>query len=234
MIKWNLWTGVPRVKLWEAVALVLEIPPRSLEPTPHGWMNAGPGREAAPSFLPRSFPSNEKCRAFDEALEFAERGASFDGPIYILSTPFTGMSMRKAEVSLPEVVAFFVSCEWPDIPAPLLALVSAAASKPADDAAEPVVLAPTAAEPVPVTDEAPPVSGALPDNQMQRRRTCLDWFRAEGGKRPSENGKPGKRGALQRVVEKSGIDKDTLGAMLDKAIDEKRSADAFAQLTAKR
>ena len=93
---------------------------------------------------------------------------------------------------------------------------------------------PTGAEPVPVTDEAPPVSDALPDNQMQRRRTCLDWFRAEGGKRPSENGKPGKRGALQRVVEKSGIDKDTLGDLLDKAIDEKRNADAFAQLTAKR
>ncbi len=130
MIKWNLWTGVPRVKLWEAVALVLEIPPRSLEPTPHGWMNAGPGREAAPSFLPRSFPSNEKRRAFDEALEFAERGASFDGPIHILSTPFMGMSKRKAEVSLPEVVAFFVSCDWPDIPATLLALMSTGADVP--------------------------------------------------------------------------------------------------------
>lgn len=127
MIAWKLWTGVPRVKLWEGVALVLEIDPKSLEPSPHAWMSAGPGREADPSFLPRSFPSKEKCRAFDVALDFAERATSYAGPIQILSTPFQGMSKRSAEVALPEVVAFFVSCEWPDIPAPLLALVESVA-----------------------------------------------------------------------------------------------------------
>lgn len=101
---------------------------------------------------------------------------------------------------------------------------------------------PPASEPVPDVVVAAPrtkvsqaaAKEALPDDPMQRRRTCLDWFRAEDGKRPKEAGKRGKRGALQRVVEKSGIDKDTLGAMLDKAVDEKRNADAFAQLTAKR
>ena len=101
---------------------------------------------------------------------------------------------------------------------------------------------PPASEPVPGVVVAAPrtkvsqaaAKEALPDDPMQRRRTCLDWFRAEDGKRPKEAGKRGKRGALQRVVEKSGIDKDTLGAMLDKAVDEKRNADVFAQLTAKR
>lgn len=74
----------------------------------------------------------------------------------------------------------------------------------------------------------------LPDDPMQKRGRLLEWFREEGGKRPTEGGKRGKRGALTQVVRRAGIDKDTLGAMLDKAIDEKRRADAYAQLTAKR
>lgn len=74
--------------------------------------------------------------------------------------------------------------------------------------------------------------GALRVEPLQRRQTLLAMFRAEEGRRPSEGGKKGKRGALQRVVERTGIDKDTLGALLDKAIVEKRSADAFAQLAA--
>ena len=75
----------------------------------------------------------------------------------------------------------------------------------------------------------------LLDDPMQRRASLLALFREEGGKRKKvEKGNAGKRGALARVVEQSGIDKDTLGAMLDKAIEEKRHADAYAQLTANR
>ena len=124
MIAWKLWTSVPTVALWEAVALVLEIDPRSLEASPHGWM-AGPGR--GPFFEPRSFSSKTKRADFDTALSFAERAAMVAGPIYLRTGLAVGMNKRTAQVSLPEVVAFFVSCEWPDIPAPLLALVSAAA-----------------------------------------------------------------------------------------------------------
>jgi hypothetical protein len=53
---------------------------------------------------------------------------------------------------LAEVVAFFVSCEWPDIPAPLLALVSAAG----DTTTPPVVPVPAAVEPAPVSKETTP------------------------------------------------------------------------------
>lgn len=140
-IAWKLWATVPEVALWEAVALVLDIEPRSLEPSPNGWM-AGPG--SGPSFTPRSFPSQAKCADFDEALSFAERAAKVAGPIYLRTGLAVGMNKRTAQVSLAEVVAFFVSCEWPDIPAPLLALAPGAANIPA----------PTIADSAPAADDA--------------------------------------------------------------------------------
>ena len=147
-ITWKLWATVPEVALWEAVALVLDIDPRSLQPLRDGWM-AGPGR--GPVFEPRSFPSEAKREGFDNALSFAERAAKVAGPI--------GMNKRTAQVSLAEVVAFFVSCEWPDIPAPLLALVSAAA----EITAPPVVPVPAAVEPAPVSKETTPPPLTTPD-----------------------------------------------------------------------
>jgi hypothetical protein len=74
----------------------------------------------------------------------------------------------------------------------------------------------------------------LPAEPVQKRARLLELFRELGGKRANEGGKAGTRGALTRLVEATGIDKDTLGAMLDKAIHEKRAIDSFAQLTAKR
>lgn len=63
----------------------------------------------------------------------------------------------------------------------------------------------------------------------ERRSELLNDFRALEGKRPSELGK-GKRGALMRLAEKSGVDKDSLADQLDKAIEEKRAADMWTQL----
>ena len=122
MIPWKLWTSAPELELWEAVALVLDIEPRSLEPSANGWM-AGPGR--GPFFTPRSFPSEAKRADFDSALSFAERAANAAGPIYLPTGLAVGMNKRTAQVSLAEVVAYFIGCDWPDIPAPLLALLSA-------------------------------------------------------------------------------------------------------------
>jgi hypothetical protein len=65
----------------------------------------------------------------------------------------------------------------------------------------------------------------------ERRKALLAEFRALEGKRPTEAGKKGKHGALAALVRKSGVDKDTLAAQLDKAIEEKKGADAWAQLT---
>jgi len=87
---------------------------------------AGPGR--GPIFEPRSFPSREKSERFDEALDFAERAANAAGPIFLRIGLASRMNKRTAQVSLPEVVAFFVVVDWPDIPPPLLALVSSRAA----------------------------------------------------------------------------------------------------------
>jgi len=156
VITWKLWASVPTVALWEAVALVLEIEPRSLEHSPNGWM-AGPGR--VPIFVPRSFPSETKRADFDRALSFAERAANAAGPIHLRTGLAVGMNRRTAQVSLAEVVAFFASCEWPDIPAPLLALVSAAG----DTTAPPVVPVLAAVEPAPVGKETTPPPLTTPD-----------------------------------------------------------------------
>ena len=130
MVTWKLWASVPTLALWEAVALVLEIEPRSLVPLSDGWM-AGPGR--GPFFEPSSFPSKSKRADFDKALSFAERAANAAGPIYLRTGLAIGMNKRTALVSLSEVVAYFISVEWPDIPAPLLtAANNAQVEKPTD------------------------------------------------------------------------------------------------------
>ena len=158
-IAWKLWATVPEVALWEAVALLLAIEPGSLQPLRYGWM-AGPGRE--PFFEPRSFPNDAKREGFESALSFAERAAKVAGPIYLRTGLAVGMNKRTAQVSLAEVVAFFVSCEWPDIPAPLLALVPAAACSPAS---KPAGLAPADEVPsiAPVSKATTPPPLTTPD-----------------------------------------------------------------------
>lgn len=149
MIAWKLWAGVPRVALWEAVALVLEIDPKSLRQSPHAWQ-AGPG--GGPMFEPRSFPSPEKLSAFNEGLGFAEKATTYSGPIRLTLDAVNGPSYRTADVSLREVVAFFAGCDWPDIPAPLLALLKGPTD--AVSAAEP---APAS---IPVPSPAEPAAAA--------------------------------------------------------------------------
>ena len=201
MITWQLWASVPTVALWEAVALVLEIEPRSLEHSPHGWM-AGPGR--GPSFKPRSFPSEVKREGFDSALSFAERAANAAGPIYLRIGLAQGMNKRTAQVSLAEVVAFFVSCDWPDIPAPLLALVSAAA----DITAPPAMPVPTAAEPLPQADDDAAHIEPVARWQAQEQ-TILNKLRELGHKPDalpkSEAWKPGVKSEVRAAIGSKGM-----------------------------
>jgi hypothetical protein len=145
-IKWGLWRNLPHVKLWEAVALALDIDPRSLrEERDNSWEGGGAG----PVFNPRSFPSRDKHSAFDEWLDAAVTAANYEGPIFLRIGLASGMNKRTAEVSLREVVAFLVECGLEGIPAPLLAAANPAVPV-LDDAtenAQPLVLnagAPTA------------------------------------------------------------------------------------------
>ncbi len=146
-IQWNLWLNLPQVALWEGVALVLGIEPRSLRHSQNGWM-AGPGR--GPFFEPRSFPSTEKRKAFDDALLLADRAASYDGPPIHIRLP--ERNKRMAMVTLSEVVAFFAICQWADIPAPLLAVLRTTPplAIPAEPETPPTPASEQAAEPAPL------------------------------------------------------------------------------------
>ena len=75
---------------------------------------------------------------------------------------------------------------------------------------------------------------SLTRDAMAKRAALLARFREFGGKRPCEGGKKGKHGALAALERETKIDDKNLGQMLDKAIEDKRGADAFAQLAQKR
>ena len=114
MVAWNLWTNVPTVKLWEAVALVLEIEPTSLRwPSPHYAYERLP-------FRARGFSSQAECDDFDKAMNFVERATSAAGPIQIRGPMQSGMSKWMVDVALADVVAFFEKCGWPVLPEPLV------------------------------------------------------------------------------------------------------------------
>jgi len=194
-IAWNLWANAPEVALWEAAALLLDIDPRSLQPLRDGWM-AGPGR--GPFFEARSFPSDTKSADFDTALSFAERAAKVAGPIYLRTGLAVGMNKRTAQVSLAEVVAFFVSCEWPDIPAPLLALVPTAE----DRTAPPVFAVATATESAPEVNDAATVEPVA--RWQAQEQTILNKLR-ELGHSPdalpkSEAWKPGVKSEVRAAI----------------------------------
>lgn len=115
-IDWPFWKAMRTVKLWQACALIVGIDPDTLEPHPQAVM-AGPG--AGPVFDGKCFPSVDVRARFDKALRLAANAVSYmDGPIYPKGQPRPG-NIREKDVLLSEVVAFFVSCEWANIPEPL-------------------------------------------------------------------------------------------------------------------
>lgn len=123
-IDWAFWRNMRTVKLWQACALVVGLEPDQLKHSPNGWM-AGPN--AGPIFEDRSFPNLEAKERLGKALRLAESAVSYmDGPIFPQGTPHPGNAQRK-DVLLSQVVAFFVSCAWPDIQEQLHTIAQAAA-----------------------------------------------------------------------------------------------------------
>ena len=120
-IDWPFWKAMRTVKLWQACALIAGLEPDKLRWHPQAWM-AGPG--AGPVFDDKSFSSLDIKTRFEKALRLAESAVSYmDGPIYSKGQPHRGNNKEK-DVSLSEVVAFFRSCEWPEIPEGLQSLAS--------------------------------------------------------------------------------------------------------------
>ena len=93
----------------------------------------GPG--SGPLFEGRSFSSAEAKAKFERALRLADNNTSYmNGPIYPqgpLRSEQPGSSKAKKEVLLSEVIAFFVSCKWPEIPEALQSLASQPVETPA-------------------------------------------------------------------------------------------------------
>ena len=127
-IDWHFWIGMRTVKLWQGCALVTGLNPDTLRWHPRTWV-AGPG--SAPLFEGRSFPSAEAKAKFERALRLADNSTSYmNGPIYPQGPLHPG-SKAKKEVLLSEVIAFFVSCKWPEIPEALQSLASQPVETPA-------------------------------------------------------------------------------------------------------
>lgn len=113
---WNLWPAMPWVKAWEAVALSLDIEPKSLEQDPLSLMaDTGGG----PFFLKGSFPSRQIKDEFDQRLR-------------LLKAHYTNPDFSSFDdVNLAEFSAWSLSSRW-SIPPEIAAL-----AKNADDEAEP-------------------------------------------------------------------------------------------------
>ena len=131
-VKWRVWLNLPQLKLWEAVALMLDIEPTSLEHSPTAWMQ---GAGHGPSFTATSFPSKEKREQFQDAMRLAEGATSVSGPIYWRSD-LSPRARGDVPVSLREVASFFAGCAWPDLPGEVLALTTGVLVSPAETKAQ--------------------------------------------------------------------------------------------------
>lgn len=98
---WSVWANVPRLKLWEAVALSLNIDPQQVRFNRNGWM-AGPGRG----------PSIDEGQDFDDRMTVAQANVSLTGPL-IPNQLYQGvLEDRSAVVKLSEFGALANSIKW--------------------------------------------------------------------------------------------------------------------------
>ena len=99
---WRIWRNVPEVRLWEAVALSLNIDPRQVELNPHAWMSGH--------------------RSFLEAQDFKDR--VFVAERNLGSTLLEPINWRGADskVRLSSFVKWAASVGW-ELPNELHALV---------------------------------------------------------------------------------------------------------------
>jgi len=102
---WNLWPARPWVKAWEAVALSLDIEPRSLEQDPLSLMaDTGGG----PFFLKQGFPDRKIKDEFDERLRLLiahSRNPDFSGFDKVNLAEFSAWSLSSHWTVPPEIAA---------------------------------------------------------------------------------------------------------------------------------
>ena len=123
-IAWGMWLAVPKVALWEAVALVLGINPKALQFHSAGWAGGG---TSGPFFEPTSFPNEWKREDFLNSLSFAKKATGYQSPIAL---PMGYLASGSSDVALREVVAFFQNAGAEGIPAALQAALSEPEAEP--------------------------------------------------------------------------------------------------------
>jgi hypothetical protein len=108
---WDLWLRLIRMKLWQAVALTLNIDPYSMRD--------------------RLIPDTVTRRAFDRAIVLAVDACNYsEGPIWPAHPTF-GMNKELSNVKLRDVAAYAIACKWwAPIPKPIRALVNAPQAAP--------------------------------------------------------------------------------------------------------
>ena len=99
---WRKWRHVPNVKLWEAVALSLDIEPKFVKHGPHGWVGGS-----------HVFSESE---LFKDRIFIATRNLSVNGPLE--PTAIVVAHPEACEVSLVKFSAWARSIDW-EIPSEL-------------------------------------------------------------------------------------------------------------------
>jgi hypothetical protein len=147
-VRWPVWSAVPRVELWQAVALTLGIEPTDdLRRTDlsHGPRGGGPFRRLRGEFWDR--------------LSVCKQGMSIDGPIRPQGPLYTGILRdNRCPVLLSEVVEFLSKAAF-EIPAEL---------QPTDASSTPGAPAASLAEPVRFADLPRVMAEAMHADPMAR------------------------------------------------------------------
>jgi hypothetical protein len=115
---WSEWLSVPRVKVWQACALSLDIEPNGMNASAHGWM----APEGAPFFDEENFPSPEVMKDFEKRARVLLANIandSFSAPVLNMASP------KLDQLRLDEFVRWAVSKVTWTIPEPLKGLLPA-------------------------------------------------------------------------------------------------------------
>ncbi len=113
MPDWHIWKHVSTAKLWECVALSLDIEPRKVRHHPQAWMTGGPGRPPVPVFC--------EAQSFNNRWFLARRelGTTLAGPV----NPVESARGVDPVVNLATFVKWARSVDW-EMPPELLELAS--------------------------------------------------------------------------------------------------------------
>tara|TARA_B100000686_G_scaffold201488_1_gene208401 strand:+ start:5209 stop:5619 length:411 start_codon:yes stop_codon:yes gene_type:complete len=110
-IDWDFWLNIPSVKLWQAVALSIDIDPKKMT----GLMTS-----SGPHFHPKSFRTRKEQNDFDKRCELLVAGVINTNDIRIV---FISNVNIDSEIYLNSFVDWALSLEW-DIPKELRILVT--------------------------------------------------------------------------------------------------------------